>query len=97
VICNKGGTTGPNGVSEFILTSHIAPVITTKHPPAERSGAEVRSHATAHTVHPLSLPDSRSQWLSRTTNLAARFSRPQCDMPTYTHKNGALRAFFALK
>jgi hypothetical protein len=37
---NNGSTTGPNGVSEFILTTHMALVVTTKHPPAERRERE---------------------------------------------------------
>jgi hypothetical protein len=68
---NNGSTTGPNGVSEFILTAHVVPVVTTKHSPAERRERE--SEANHATAHPLSLPDSRSQVLSRATNFAARF------------------------
>jgi hypothetical protein len=67
---NNGSTTGPNGVSEFILTAHMWsqwPVDTTKHSPAERREREREPE-----IMPLSLPDSRSQVLSRTTNSAAQ-------------------------
>jgi hypothetical protein len=37
---NNGSTTEPNGVSEFILTAHVVPVVTTKHSPAERRERE---------------------------------------------------------
>jgi hypothetical protein len=56
---NNGSTTEPNGVSELGLAPHRATVLTTKRSPAERRERErVRNHAA---VHPLPLPDSRSQ------------------------------------
>jgi hypothetical protein len=84
-----------DSVREFILTAHVVPVVTTKHSPAERREREPEiMHATAH---PLSLPDSRSQVLSRTTNFAARiFSSGnvvcKCHSNADQKQLGALRA-----
>jgi hypothetical protein len=40
---NNCRTTGPNGVSEFILTAHVVPVVTTRHSPAERREREPKT------------------------------------------------------
>jgi hypothetical protein len=72
------------GAREFILTAHVVPVITTtRHSPAERREREsgVRNFINHATVHPLSLPDSRSQVLSRTTtNFAAKREKNRAEM-----------------
>jgi hypothetical protein len=103
VVFNNGGTTEPNGVSELSLAphrAHSAYALLSTLRLKEGSGARARSHATAH---PLSLPDSRSQWrLSSEQDHqlgGAKKIERECCLPVTcqrTHKKTGRCAHYAL-